>query len=88
MGPAVVRASLVLFSFTYSYAVVAFAMYCSTPLGKESIASLKDDNMVQRRELFTFWGGKGRGPNSCVGSLCSRTDHNLWESVDSDDSCT
>lgn len=48
VGPAVVRASLVLFSITYSYAVVAFAMYCSTPLGRESLESFKDDSMVKR----------------------------------------
>ncbi|CAM9484435.1 unnamed protein product [Pylaiella littoralis] len=50
VGPAVVRASLVLFSITYSYAVVAFAMYCSTPLGRESLESFKDDSMVKRFE--------------------------------------
>ncbi|CAN0192278.1 unnamed protein product, partial [Ectocarpus fasciculatus] len=46
--PAVIRASFVLFALTYTYAVVAYAMYCSTPLGAEPIGDLKDDSMVQR----------------------------------------
>ncbi|CBJ28347.1 hypothetical protein Esi_0101_0052 [Ectocarpus siliculosus] len=46
--PAVIRASFVLFALTYTYAVVAYAMYCSTPLGGEPIGDLKDDSMVKR----------------------------------------
>lgn len=46
--PSVVRATFVLFSVTYSYAVVAYAMYCSTPLGAETTAGLEDDGMVKR----------------------------------------
>ncbi|CAN0401579.1 unnamed protein product, partial [Ectocarpus sp. 12 AP-2014] len=46
--PAVIRASFVLFALTYTYAVVAYAMYCSTPLGAEAIGDLKDDSMVKR----------------------------------------
>ncbi|CAM9722759.1 unnamed protein product [Ectocarpus sp. 4 AP-2014] len=46
--PAVIRASLVLFALTYTYAVVAYAMYCSTPLGGEPVGELRDDSMVKR----------------------------------------
>lgn len=46
--PAVLRASFVLFSVTYSYAVLAYAMYCSTPLGTYPIDSVADHTMVQR----------------------------------------
>ncbi len=46
--PAVLRASFVLFSVTYSYAVVAFAMYCATPLGTQPIDSVADHSMMQR----------------------------------------
>lgn len=46
--PAVIRASFVLFALTYTYAVVAYAMYCSTPLGGEPIGDLKYDSMVKR----------------------------------------
>lgn len=46
--PAVLRASFVLFSVTYSYSVVAFAMYCDTPLGMLPLGDVKDHSMMQR----------------------------------------
>eukprot|EP00904_Undaria_pinnatifida_P002590 jgi/Undpi1/12331/HiC_scaffold_5.g02007.m1 len=50
--PAVLRASFVLFSVTYSYSVVAFAMYCDTPLGMEPADGVKDHSMMQRWENY------------------------------------
>lgn len=46
--PAVLRASFVLFSVTYSYAVLAYAMYCSTPLGTQPIEGVADHSMMKR----------------------------------------
>lgn len=46
--PSVIRASFVLFSVYYTFSVLAYAMYCSTPLGEEPIGSLKDASMVKR----------------------------------------
>ena len=46
--PAVLRASFVLFSVTYSYSVVAFALYCDTPLGMMPADDVKDHSMMQR----------------------------------------
>ncbi|CAN0488864.1 unnamed protein product, partial [Laminaria digitata] len=46
--PAVLRASFVLFSVTYSYSVVAFAMYCDTALGMVPVDEVKDHSMMQR----------------------------------------
>ncbi|CAM9155742.1 unnamed protein product [Ectocarpus sp. 6 AP-2014] len=46
--PAVLRASFVLFSVTYSYSVLAFDMYCATPLGVEPVDSVADHSMMQR----------------------------------------
>ena len=48
MSPSVIRASVVLFSVTYSYAVVAYAVFCATPMGQQPIDTVKDDSMVQR----------------------------------------
>lgn len=49
------RASFVLFSVTYSYAVLAYAMYCSTPLGTEPIEGVADHSMMQRYSYTGFW---------------------------------
>ena len=46
--PSVLRASFVLFSVTYSYSVVAFALYCDTPLGILPLDGVKDDSLMQR----------------------------------------
>ena len=46
--PSVFRASFVLFSVTYSYSVVAFALYCDTPLGIQPLDGVKDDSMMQK----------------------------------------
>lgn len=47
--PALIRASVVPFAVTYSYSVVAYAMYCATPMGQGALDGVKDDTMVQRR---------------------------------------
>lgn len=59
VSPSVVRASVVLFSVTYSYSVAAYALFCATPMGQESIDGVKDDSMVQRR-VSRSRSGKGR----------------------------
>lgn len=48
VSPSVIRASVVLFSVTYSYSVVAYALFCATPMGQQPIDTVKDDSMVQR----------------------------------------
>ena len=48
VSPSVIRASVVLFSVTYSYAVVAHALFCATPMGQQPIDTIKDDSMVKR----------------------------------------
>ncbi|CAM9815125.1 unnamed protein product [Scytosiphon promiscuus] len=50
--PAVLRASVVLFAVTYSYSVLAFAMYCATPLGTEPLGNVADHSMVQRWAFY------------------------------------
>ncbi|CAN0096267.1 unnamed protein product [Pylaiella littoralis] len=50
--PAVLRSSFVLFSVTYSYAVLAYAMYCSTPLGTSPIDDVADRTMMQRWAFY------------------------------------
>eukprot|EP00903_Cladosiphon_okamuranus_P013924 g12951.t1 len=56
--PAVLRASFVLFSVTYSYAVLAYAMYCSTPLGTKPLEGVADHSMMKRwavyKEVISF----------------------------------
>eukprot|EP00752_Nemacystus_decipiens_P004301 g3930.t1 len=58
VSPSVTRASVVLFSVTYSYAVVAYALFCATPMGQQPIDTVKDDSMVQRfaavKEVASF----------------------------------
>ena len=56
--PAVLRASFVLFSVTYSYSVVAFAMYCDTPLGMLPLDDVKGHSMVQRWVLYGYAVGE------------------------------
>lgn len=48
MSPSVIRASVVLFSVIYSYSVVAYSLFCATPMGQQPIDTVKDDSMVQR----------------------------------------
>lgn len=62
--PSVIRASVVLFSVTYSYAVVAYALFCATPMGQQPIDTVKDHSMVQR------WAStvKALTPPTCFGS--------------------
>ncbi|CAM9881885.1 unnamed protein product [Ectocarpus sp. 12 AP-2014] len=50
--PAVLRASFVLFSVTYSYSILAFDMYCATPLGVEPVDSVADHSMMQRWAFY------------------------------------
>lgn len=63
--PDLLRSSFVLFSVTYSYAIVAYALYCRTPLGQESRDSISDHSMVKR------WG-LGFGGRT-IGCLRGRT---------------
>ena len=51
------RASFVLFSVTYSYAVLAYAMYCSTPLGTLPIEGVADHSMMKRWVVDEAWLG-------------------------------
>ena len=48
MSPSVIRASVVLFSVIYSYSVVAYALFCATPMGQEPIDTVEDHSMVKR----------------------------------------
>lgn len=52
--PAVLRASFVLFSVTYSYAVVGYSLYCATPLGTKSFDEVADHSMMQRCVVFVL----------------------------------
>ena len=42
-----IRSAFCLFSVYYSFTVVAYAMYCSTPLGAEPLGSLHGESMAK-----------------------------------------
>eukprot|EP00903_Cladosiphon_okamuranus_P014070 g13077.t2 len=58
VSPSVIRASVVLFAVTYSYSVVAYGLFCATPMGQQPIDTVKDNSMVQRfaavKEVASF----------------------------------
>ncbi|CAM9416819.1 unnamed protein product [Ascophyllum nodosum] len=50
--PAVLRSSFVLFAVTYCYALMAYTMYCDTPIGIRPLGESADHSMMKRWAFY------------------------------------